>query len=104
MPDCRISFSAVGGRNTLRMERSPSSASQPAAELARAMADDRHGVIPGREQSVDRPPIQAQSAGVHISVAGLRQEVVAHLDIRQMAKHDAMGVQRALRIARVPEV
>ena len=45
------------------------------------------------------PPIQAQSAGVHIRSPGLRQKVVAHLDIGQMAEHDAMGVQRAFWIS-----
>ena len=69
-------------------------------ELSRAMPDDRHAVIPGREQRVDQPADPGPVGRRPHQVAGLGQEVVTHLDIRQMAEHHAMGVQRALRISR----
>ena len=68
-------------------------------EFARAMADQRNAVIPEREQGVDQPADPGPVRRRPHQVAGPGQEVVAHLDIRQMAEHDAMGVQRAFWIS-----
>ena len=64
------------------------------------MADQRHAVIPEREQGVDQPADPGPVGRRPHQVAGLGQEIVAHLDIRQMAEHHAMRVQRALWISR----
>ena len=69
-------------------------------EFSGAMSDHRHAMIPGRkqriEQSADPRPVGRRPH----HVAGLRQEIVHHLDIGQMAEQHAMGVQRAFRISR----
>src|ERR1700684_3976913 len=138
----RISLSAVGGRNTLRMPRSAiiciaacgsnlrarcpttgtawyqganSELIRPpiqapsgrvhhqhplwGRELAGAMPDHGHGVVPGREQRIDQAADPGPVGRRPHQIAGLGQEIVAHLDIRQMAEHEAMRMQRALRIA-----
>jgi len=69
-------------------------------ELARAMADQRNAVIPEREQPVDQSAHPGPVGRRPHQVAGFGQEIVAHLDIRHVAEHDAMRMQRALRIAR----
>jgi len=102
---CRISFSAVGGRKTIADGRSRHHLHHRLRlEFAGAMPDDRHGMIPRGEQRVDEPadPCPSQPASTSDRRAG--QKVVTHLDIRQMAEHHAVRVQRALGISRVPEV
>ncbi len=69
-------------------------------EFSRAMTDDRHAVIPGREQRVDQAADPGPVGRRPHQVAGLWQEIVAHLDIGQMAEHHAMRMQRALRVSR----
>ena len=69
-------------------------------ELARAMADDRHAVIPAAEQRIDQAADPGPVGRRPHQVARPGQEIVAHLDIGQMAEHHAMGMQRAFRISR----
>ena len=64
----------------------------PRDRESRAMADQGNAVIPEREQGVDQPADPGPIGRRPHQVAGLGQEVVAHLDIRQMAEHDAMRV------------
>ena len=96
---CRISFKAVGGRNTLRMEGSAIIVIAACGfEFSRAMADQRNAEIPERKQGVDQPADPGPVGRCPHQVAGLRQEIVAHLDIRQMAEQHAMGMQCAFRV------
>ena len=99
---CRISFSAVGGRNTLRTRV----IGHQLHRRVRHRISWRDARPPARRDRAPEtahrtmPPIQAQSAGVHITSPGFGKEIVDHLDIGQMAEQHAMGVQRALRVAR----
>ena len=68
-------------------------------EFSRAMTDQGNAVIPEREQAVDEPADPGPVRRRPHEIAGPGQEVVAHLDIGEMTEHDAVRMQRALRIA-----
>ena len=67
-------------------------------ELLGAIAEHRHAVIPRREQRIEQAADPGPVRRRPHQVAGLRKEIMCHLDIGQMAEQHAMGVQRALRI------
>ena len=73
-PACRISFSAVGGRNTLRIERSAIICIAACGSNFRARWPTRG--MPWYQNAnspLISPPIQAQSAGVHIRSPGVAE-------------------------------
>ena len=73
-----------------------------AAEFCQAMGDHGNAVMQRGKQHVDQSADPRPVGGRPNQVAGLRQEVVAHLDAGQVAQEHAMRVQRAFWLARRP--
>ena len=91
-------FSAVGGRKAfltpwVRIR----SKGRLGAELPEPAGNKRHTVIERGHHHVDQPADPGPVRGRPEAIAGLRQDIVAHLDARQMADQGRLRQERALR-------
>ena len=68
-------------------------------ELVECVGDDRHAVMQARQQRIEQAAGPGPIGRRPVAVAGLREREMRQLDAGQMAEQDAMGVQRALRLA-----
>ena len=68
-------------------------------ELVEAARHHRHAVMQARQQRVEQAAGPGPIGRRPVAVAGLREWKMRQLDARQVPEQDAMGMQRALRLA-----